>query len=146
MIILTSGPRDYALEAVIHERMGQALELVWHLCETGLVPKFINGGARGCDSFVRQWCLENEYAYEAYKPEYQFSGDKEAPLRRNEQMARMCGFGIIFWSGCEGQYKGGTLHTMNCLARAGKRFVVFPLDHQNNRISEVLPQPEKEKL
>lgn len=137
MIILTSGPRDFGYEAVIHNRMRQAVELIWHLCETGVVPKFINGGARGCDTYVKNWCKDGDWTYEAYKPEYQFSGDKEAPLRRNEEMARLCNFGIIFWSGCAGQYRGGTLHTMNCLARAGKRFVVYPLDPENAKTQDI---------
>ena len=93
MIILTSGPRDFKDETFIHNMM-DLINLKYINPVSN--PVFINGRARGCDTFVAEWCSKNDYEYHAFKPQYRFSGDKEAPLLRNKEMAEKANFGIIF--------------------------------------------------
>jgi predicted Rossmann fold nucleotide-binding protein DprA/Smf involved in DNA uptake len=113
--VLISGPRDFQNEGFVHAALNDNLGT-----DSDLI--IITGGANGVDTFAMNWAKKNEYEIETYKPEYvKYPGNARfAPLARNEQLAEMCDYAVVFWSGVD----GGTLYTMRCLAKEEKEFTV----------------------
>lgn len=54
------------------------------------------GGAKGLDTLVERWCITNNIPFTVYKPQYQNSNDRGAPLRRNFDIVNGTSFLIAF--------------------------------------------------
>lgn len=54
------------------------------------------GGAKGLDTLVERWCIENNIQYNIFKPQYQHVNDRGAPLRRNFDIINGTSFLLAF--------------------------------------------------
>ncbi len=63
------------------------------------VPDMIvSGGARGADTYAKEYALKNNISLVEYLPEYSKYGRK-APVLRNLQIVDNCDFLLAFWDG-----------------------------------------------
>lgn len=76
----------------------------------------ITGGARGVDLMGKRYAKENSYLYKEFKPIYEGKNDRSAPLRRNEDMAKVGDILLAMWDGIS----SGTLHMINAMKKKGK--------------------------
>jgi hypothetical protein len=75
----------------------------------------ISGGAKGVDQMAKRYALENAFAYREFAPEYRGRGDRDAPLRRNKEMAVVGHILVALWNGSP-----GTRHMIATMKRAKK--------------------------
>lgn len=59
----------------------------------------ISGGAKGVDQFAKRYAEENAFLYREYTPLYRHKNDHRAPLRRNEDMAKIGDILFAMWDG-----------------------------------------------
>jgi hypothetical protein len=126
MKLLVSGPRAFTNEEYIHD----VLDDIFLDYE---IEELISGGAVGVDSASISWANKHNIPVSKFKPEYEKYGNNPyyAPLARNEEMAKLCDYAVVFWSGVSPKGKdGGTLHTMRCLAKEEKNFTVIGIPIQ----------------
>ena len=76
----------------------------------------MTGGARGVDWMGKRYANEHGYLYKEFKPVYATQNDRYAPLRRNEEMAKLGDILIALWDG----KSRGTEHMINCMKKKGK--------------------------
>jgi hypothetical protein len=79
--IIIAGSRNFTDYALLKQTMNA---LTFRLGSVVV----LSGHAEGADQLGEQWAQEWYYAYEIYRPDYDLYGKKEAPLRRNEEMAK----------------------------------------------------------
>jgi len=82
----------------------------------GYTFEIISGGAEGIDSNARQFAMKNNLKYDEYKPVYQHSNDKRAPLRRNTDMAKDGDLLIAIHDGVS----TGTMHMLSEMKKLNK--------------------------
>ena len=70
----------------------------------------ISGGARGVDSRAVEAAKRLGKPWQEWTPQYDVYGRHRAPLKRNEQIARLCHAMIAFHDG----ESRGTLHAVRC--------------------------------
>lgn len=76
------------------------------------LTKVISGGAKGIDTFAREWALSKKYAFHEYRPKYEdYVIKRQAPLARNAKMAIVADRGLILWDGIS----TGSMHMKRCL-------------------------------
>ena len=85
----------------------------------GYVPKdvewIISGGADGVDTLAEQYADKHRISKLILRPEYARYG-RGAPLKRNEEMVRLCDRALVIWDG----HSKGTEHTVKYLQKMGK--------------------------
>lgn len=59
---------------------------------------FISGGAKGIDSFIKTYCIENNFSIEEIKPDWNKYG-KSAGVLRNKEIIEQSDINLIFWDG-----------------------------------------------
>lgn len=90
------------------------------------VTEIVSGGAKGIDSVAAEYAREQGIPLTEFRPDYARYG-RGAPLKRNEQIVGYADEGLAFWDGAS----RGTLHTVECFRRAGKRVRVVRIPNEN---------------
>lgn len=81
----------------------------------------ISGACRGADELGEQWAAENHFAVESKPPDYKKYPPKQAPLIRNDEMAKRGDVLCAFWDG----ESRGTRHMIGCAMREGLEIHIF---------------------
>ena len=88
------------------------------------VPKetkmIIAGGAKGIDALGEQYADRNHLSKIILRPQYSIYG-KAAPLKRNEQMVKLCDVALIIWDG----KSRGTKYTIDYAGKLGKKVILI---------------------
>jgi hypothetical protein len=80
------------------------------------VDTLINGGAQGVDTYAERWAVVRDIPVAKYLPQYDKYIGREAPLKRNEEMARVADTCLIIWDG----HSSGSMHMAACMRKASK--------------------------
>ena len=83
----------------------------------------ISGGAIGVDQFAKRYAEENAFVYKEYTPIYRHKQDHRAPLRRNEDMAKIGDILVAMWA----ERSPGTGHMIKTMRSLKKK--VYLLEH-----------------
>lgn len=75
----------------------------------------VSGGARGADTYAREFAQKNNLPLQEFLPEYDKYG-KRAPLTRNKLIVEACDCLIAFWDG----QSRGTKFTIDYAVQMGK--------------------------
>lgn len=78
-----------------------------------------SGGANGVDTLVEKWAKKHKIEFVAFLPNYSLF-DKNAPLRRNEDMINFCDELISFWDG----KSSGTLQTIQYCQKINRPYKI----------------------
>ena len=83
--------------AIIGSRTCPPIDIMSYLkhLPTGVV----SGGARGADTYAREFAQENNLPLQEFLPEYDKYPPKQAPLIRNKKIVEACDCLIAFWDG-----------------------------------------------
>ncbi len=79
----------------------------------------VSGGARGVDTYAREYAVNNNIPLVEYLPKYEEYGRK-APILRNIQIVENCDFLLAFWDG----KSKGTKFTIDFARKKGIPFKV----------------------
>lgn len=79
----------------------------------------VSGGARGIDTYAKEFALRSDIPIVEYMPDYRRYGRK-APLIRNIQIVDNCDFLLAFWNGIS----RGTRFTIDYAIKRGVPFKV----------------------
>lgn len=90
----------------------------------GLIPLgvelIISGGANGIDRLAEKYADENKIPKLIIRPQYESYG-RAAPIKRNEEMVRLCDELLVIWDGVS----RGTKYTMDYAKKLGKKMRVI---------------------
>ena len=75
----------------------------------------VSGGARGSDTYAREFALRHNLEFIEIKPDYHRYGSC-APLVRNKKIVEACDSLLAFWNG----NSRGTIHTIRYANKLGK--------------------------
>jgi len=114
MKILFTGHRD----KILSEDQMDTIALVYP------EDTWVQGGAIGFDTQVKNYAQAHGIPTETYPPEYSRYG-RDAPLIRNREMVDMCKLVIACY---DGRGYGGTYYTIRYAQRRGKKVVVINPD------------------
>jgi len=82
---------------------------------------FISGGARGIDSFIKKYCIDNNFKINEILPDWDKFG-KSAGIIRNKKIIEDSDFNIIFW---DGKSKGSKFNIDYCIKNNKKHKVII---------------------
>lgn len=93
-------------------------KLVWDAIEKSKfdITTLISGGAMGVDTLAEGWAKSKGIPILQYKPHYSIYNPKEAPLLRNQDMARDGDALIAIWK----NKTTGTAHMISCMKKQNK--------------------------
>lgn len=98
--------------AIIGSRNCPPIDIAFYLPEK---PELIvSGGARGADTYAREYALKNDIPLFEFLPEYEKYGRK-APLLRNILIVDNCDFLLAFWD----RMSRGTKFTLDYASKCG---------------------------
>ncbi len=112
MKILIVGSRsitDYDLSKLISEE----------------VTMIISGGAKGVDALAEKYADENRISKMILQPDYKKYG-RAAPLKRNEEMVRICDTVLVIWDGIS----RGSAYTIKYARKIGKPIKIITVEKQ----------------
>lgn len=78
--------------------------------------EIVSGGAKGVDTLARRYAIEFNYPLTEMKPQYQNNNDREAPLRRNIDIANYGDVLVAVWDGMS----TGTQHIISYMQKLHK--------------------------
>jgi len=88
------------------------------------IPKettmIITGGAEGIDSLAEKYADEKRLSKLVLRPQYNLFG-RAAPLKRNEEMVKICDVALIVWDGIS----KGTEYTIRYADKLGKNVILI---------------------
>ena len=87
--------------------------------------EIVSGGARGIDSYAKEYAIKNNITITEFLPEYSRYG-KCAPLKRNESIVKYSDMGIAFWDGVS----KGTKYTIDLFHKENKELKIIII-HKN---------------
>lgn len=99
--------------AIIGSRSCPAIDISSHL--TYIPDTIVSGGAKGADTYAREFAIANNLELIEYLPEYDKYG-KSAPLVRNKLIIDNCDCVLAFWDG----KSRGTKFTLDYAKESGK--------------------------
>ncbi len=106
--------------AIVGSRDCPPIDIASHL---PFIPDtIVSGGARGADTYAREYAMENGIPIIEFLPDYARYGRK-APLIRNIQIVDNCDFLIAFWNGIS----RGTKFTIDYAAKRGVPYKVVSI-------------------
>lgn len=82
----------------------------------------VSGGARGADTYAKEFAEKNNLPLVEYLPHYKKHG-RQAPILRNIQIIENCDFLIAFWDGLS----RGTKFTIDYARKKGVPYTVIPI-------------------
>ncbi len=115
--VMVTGSRTFDDESVV---TGSVEEMVYLARESERDILFIEGGARGLDRMVKNYCVSKGYPVKTVVAEWDKLG-KSAGYIRNSAMAEECDVGIAFWD----MNSKGTKHAMIELIKKDKLAGVY---------------------
>lgn len=86
------------------------------------VDLIISGGASGIDTIAEQFADNHSIEKTIIQPQYNLYR-KGAPLKRNEQMVKICDCVLAFWDG----KSRGTMHTVEYAKKLNKPATVITI-------------------
>lgn len=98
--------------AIIGSRDCPSIDIAAHLPERPSM--IVSGGARGADTYAREYAERNDIPLLEFLPDYGKHG-RRAPLLRNIQIVENCDCLIAFWDGAS----RGTKFTLDYAAKRG---------------------------
>lgn len=87
---------------------------------TTLPDVIVSGGAKGVDTYAREFALKHDIEFIEFKPDYKKYG-RRAPLVRNKQIVDECDSLIAIWDG----YSTGTKHAIRYANKMNKPVTIF---------------------
>lgn len=85
---------------------------------------YISGACKtGADSFIAQYCRENNKEIIEFPPDYVKYPGKHALFKRNDEIVKNCDYLISFWDG----KSRGTSYTHNKAIKDGKRVKIITI-------------------
>ena len=84
--------------------------------------EIVSGGARGVDTYARDYALSHGLKLTEFYPDYDRYG-RSAPLVRNDQIVAHADMVLAFWDGVS----RGTLYTLRQCKKQGKPWRLFRL-------------------
>ena len=101
-------------------------KLVWDSIDKSKfnITTLISGGAIGVDILAEDWAKAHKIPILQYKPHYSIYNPKEAPLLRNQDMARDGEALIAIWK----DGTRGTEHMINCMKKQNKPIEIIKVD------------------
>ncbi len=106
--------------AIIGSRDCPAIDILAQLDE--LPEEIISGGARGADTYAREFALQHYIPLTEFLPEYDKYG-RGAPLVRNRLIAEHCDLLLAFWDG----KSHGTKYTIDYAKKLGKTIKIVTI-------------------
>lgn len=95
------------------------------------IKEIVSGGAKGIDTFAKNYALENNIKLVEFLPNYKKYGIK-APLIRNTKIVEYSDVVFAFWNGTS----RGTLDTIKKSKLFNKKLFLYRLKHNDNKILE----------
>ena len=99
--------------AIIGSRNCPSIDIASHL--THVPDTIVSGGAKGADTYAREFAKANNLELLEFLPEYDKYG-KSAPLIRNKLIIDNCDCVLAFWDG----KSRGTKYTLDYAKECGK--------------------------
>lgn len=99
VFVTVAGPRDYTNKKFVDEMLEEILSDI--LAKEVLPIHIVEGGAYGVDSLAKLYALQNELPYTEVKADWDKYGRSAGP-RRNQKMAEMSDYCIVFFKGSRG--------------------------------------------
>lgn len=99
--------------AIIGSRNCPSVDIASHL--TYIPDTIVSGGAKGADTYAKQFALKNNLQLIEFLPEYDKYG-RSAPLVRNKLIVENCDCLLAFWDG----KSKGTKFTLDYAKKCGK--------------------------
>ena len=87
------------------------------------ISKFISGGAKGIDTFIKKYCTDNNIELEEILPDWESFG-RSAGIIRNKEIIEKADLNIIFWDGIS---KGSKFNIEYC-RKNNKKYIVVLYD------------------
>lgn len=103
--------------AIIGSRSCPPVDIASHL--TKIPDTIISGGAKGADSYAKEFALKNNLQLIEFLPEYDKYG-RSAPLVRNKLIVENCDCLLAFWDG----KSKGTKFTLDYAKECGKPYKI----------------------
>ena len=100
--------------AIIGSRTCPPIDIMTYLKH--LPSGVISGGARGADTYAREFAQRYNLPLTEFLPQYDQYPPKIAPLMRNKQIVEACDCLIAFWDG----QSHGTKYTIDYAKQMGK--------------------------
>ena len=99
IFVTVAGPRDYTNKEFVDKMLEETLSDI--LAKEVLPIHIVEGGAYGVDSLAKLYALQNELPYTEIKADWDKYGRSAGP-RRNQKMAEMSDYCIVFFKGSRG--------------------------------------------
>lgn len=99
VFVTVAGPRDYSNKEFVDEMLEEILSDI--LAKEVLPIHIVEGGAYGVDALAKLYALQNELPYTEVKADWDKYGRSAGP-RRNQKMAEMSDYCIVFFKGSRG--------------------------------------------
>ena len=99
VFVTVAGPRDYTSKEFVDKMLEEILSDI--LAKEVLPIHIVEGGAYGVDALAKLYALQNEIPYTEVKADWDKYGRSAGP-RRNQKMAEMSDYCIVFFKGSRG--------------------------------------------
>lgn len=99
VFVTVAGPRDYTSKEFVDKMLEEILSDI--LAKEVLPIHIVEGGAYGVDALAKLYALQNELPYTEVKADWDKYGRSAGP-RRNQKMAEMSDYCIVFFKGSRG--------------------------------------------
>lgn len=99
VFVTIAGPRDYTNKKFVDEMLEEILSDI--LAKEVLPIHIVEGGAYGVDALAKSYALQNKLPYTEVKADWDKYGRSAGP-RRNQKMAKMSDYCIVFYKGTRG--------------------------------------------
>lgn len=99
VFVTVAGPRDYTSKEFVDKMLEEILSDI--LAKDVLPIHIVEGGAYGVDALAKLYALQNKLPYTEVKADWDKYGRSAGP-RRNQKMAEMSDYCIVFYKGTRG--------------------------------------------
>ena len=99
VFVTVAGPRDYTNKEFVDKMLEEILSDI--LAKKVLPIHIVEGGAYGVDALAKLYALQNKLPYTEVKADWDKYGRSAGP-RRNQKMAEMSDYCIVFFKGSRG--------------------------------------------
>lgn len=99
VFVTVAGPRDYVNKKFVDKMLEEILSDI--LAKEVLPIHIVEGGAYGVDTLAKLYALQNKLPYIEVKADWDKYGRSAGP-RRNQKMAEMSDYCIVFFKGSRG--------------------------------------------
>lgn len=99
VFVTVAGPRNYTNKEFVDKMLEEILSDI--LAKEVLPIHIVEGGAYGVDALAKLYALQNELPYTEVKADWDKYGRSAGP-RRNQKMAEMSDYCIVFFKGSRG--------------------------------------------